>query len=171
MQVSKEERLLLPYRRADGGLPLHIASLDHTITSPKQLDSLLQQHRSVCPSVGGWLSVCLSVCLACHLVHKCYSVWLSVSPSTCLYVHVYLLVCDLSRIIVGMYANAYLTVYVWGEECVLQQPHVTACCRPALESCACKPDHARIHSLSGNGPMHNAMPTRCKHVEGCWRHS
>lgn len=45
LQVSKEERVLLPYRRADGGLPLHIASLDQTVTTPQQLESLLQQHR------------------------------------------------------------------------------------------------------------------------------
>lgn len=49
MQVSKEERLLLPYRGANGGLPLQIASLDHTVTNPQQLDSLLQQHRCLPP--------------------------------------------------------------------------------------------------------------------------
>lgn len=53
--MSKEERLLLPYRRADGGLPLHIASLDHTITSPGELDLLLQQHR--CDHLP-WNSAC-----------------------------------------------------------------------------------------------------------------
>lgn len=44
-EVSKRETLLIPHRRGEGSLPLHVGSLEKTISSPSQLHSLLQQHK------------------------------------------------------------------------------------------------------------------------------
>ena len=46
VQVSKRETLLIPHRRGEGSLPLHVGSLEKTISSPSQLHTLLQQHKS-----------------------------------------------------------------------------------------------------------------------------
>ncbi len=45
VQVSKRETLLIPHRRGEGSLPLHVGSLEKTISSPSQLHTLLQQHK------------------------------------------------------------------------------------------------------------------------------
>lgn len=45
VQVSKRETLLIPHRRGEGSLPLHVGSLEKTVSSPSQLHTLLQQHK------------------------------------------------------------------------------------------------------------------------------
>ena len=45
LQVSKQERLLLPTHIADGKLPLAIGGLERAIATPEALAKLLLRHR------------------------------------------------------------------------------------------------------------------------------